>query len=269
MIATVAALVLFSPLVDDPPIAKEPPSKEVLAAITERGRLLAGYDKACWHATDAVVARKPKEGSVVRYIARKTDAGWTVAFGKLDDQGDKFLVAYEAIQGKDPKTFEVQAHDPPKADDGFLKAAAKAIDTALKEFRPAARRPYNVAILPAEKDEFWVYVVPAPTKAGVWPVGGDARYRVSADGSKVVETRQMHKAIIEQSAPPAEDGAKAVAGLHSHVLSDVPEDSDVFLVLSRTPAVPEYVSSQRFVFLVEVDGTIRYMGRPDELQKKK
>jgi len=43
------------------------------------------------------------------------------------------------------------------------------------------RRPYNVAVLPAEKGQVWVYVVPAPTKIGVWPLGGDARYLISED----------------------------------------------------------------------------------------
>jgi hypothetical protein len=53
----------------DPPARKEPPTKEELAAITDRGRDLASYDAAAWHASDALQAKQPKEGSVVRYIA--------------------------------------------------------------------------------------------------------------------------------------------------------------------------------------------------------
>jgi hypothetical protein len=51
-----------------------PPSKTELAEITERGRQLAEYDIAAWHATDAVLAMKPTEGGVARYIAKKTDS---------------------------------------------------------------------------------------------------------------------------------------------------------------------------------------------------
>src|SRR5947208_9224578 len=102
MFVILTALALMSSACrDDPPAPKEPPAKEVLSAITERGRSLAGYDDACWHASDALVAKKPKAGSVARYIARKTDKGWTVAFGKLGAERDRFLVAYEATQGKD------------------------------------------------------------------------------------------------------------------------------------------------------------------------
>ena len=61
-----------------------PASKAELAEITERGRQLAEYDIAAWHATDAVLAMKPAEGSIARYIAMKTDSGWAVAFGRFN-----------------------------------------------------------------------------------------------------------------------------------------------------------------------------------------
>src|SRR5215510_7628279 len=78
---------------------KTPASEAELAQITERGRNLADYDVAAWYATDAVMPLKPEEGSVVRYIAKRTGDGWTVAFGRLNDARDKFLIAYEAVQG--------------------------------------------------------------------------------------------------------------------------------------------------------------------------
>jgi hypothetical protein len=61
--------------------ASSRPSAAELAAITERGRLLAEYDASAWHATDAVLATHPKEGSSNRYIAHKTDPDWVVDFG--------------------------------------------------------------------------------------------------------------------------------------------------------------------------------------------
>jgi hypothetical protein len=49
---------------------------------------------------------------------------------------------------------------------------------------------------------------------------------------------------------------KGVAGSHSHVLSDVPEDTDVFYVLTRKPSIPEFVGAGKRVFEIQVDGTI-------------
>jgi hypothetical protein len=48
-----------------------------------------------------------------------------------------------------------------------------------------------------------------------------------------------------------------VAGSHSHVLSDVPEDTDVFYVLNRRPLIPEYIAAGKHIFIVNTDGSIQ------------
>jgi hypothetical protein len=179
-----------------------------LAEITERGRQLAEYDVAAWHATDAVLAMKPKEGSVARYLAKKTDNGWAVAFGRLNEKRDTFLIVYEANQGASPKEFNVKKYDTPKEDAGFYFSAAKAVETTLADFS-GENRQYNVAILPARSGQMYVYIVPAQTEHGVYPLGGDVRYLVSQDGSKIVEKRQLHKSIIEFKTPPEEQKVEA------------------------------------------------------------
>jgi hypothetical protein len=268
MLATVTALVVLA--LADPPERKEPPTKEELAAIAERGRALAGYDAAAWHASDALQAKDLKPGRVVRYIAHKTDKGWAVAFGRFDPARDRFLIAYEAIQGKDPAHFDVTELDPPREDTGFVRSAAKAIDVVLKDFTEhfeGQRRPYNVAVLPAEKGQLWVYLVPAPTRPGVWPLGGDVRYLMSPDGTRVIQKRQLHKAVIELERPKDEN-QKQMAGIHTHVLDETPEDTDVFHVLTRKPAVPEFISTEHFLFTVEPDGAVKYVGKADGVLKK-
>jgi hypothetical protein len=269
MLATLTALAVIT--LFDPPAGREPPTKEVLAAITDRGRDLAGYDAAAWHASGAVQAKQPKEGSVVRYIARKTKKGWIVAFGRLDETQGKFLIAYEATQGDKPDLFHVKEMTPPKEDTEFYFSAARAIDTSLKDFMEhfeGERRPYNVAVLPAEKGQVWVYLVPAPTKPNVFPLGGDVRYLISQNGIKVIEKRQLHKAVIENE-PPKQEGNQQMAGIHTHVLSETPEDTDVFHVLTRKPKMPEFISTEHFMFLVEVFGSIKFQGNAEEVLKKK
>jgi hypothetical protein len=263
ILSALAVVTLFNP-----PDGKEPPSKDELAAITQRGRDLAGYDAAAWHASDAVQAKNPKQGNVVRYIARETGKGWTVAFGRLDEKQDKFLIAYEATQSATPQVFDVKEFNPPKMDAGFFLSAAKAIDTALKDFTEhfeGESRPYNVGVLPAEKGHWWVYLVPAPTRVGIFPLGGDARYLVSSDGLKILAKRRLHKSVIEVE-PPKDN--QQMAGIHTHVLSDMPEDTDVFHVLTRKPTVPELVSTEHFLFTVEADGSIKFQRAEQALKKK-
>lgn len=267
MIALLAAALVALAPADEPP---QPPTPEQLAAIAARGRDLAAYDQAAGRASDAVQARNPPPGRVDGHFARKTAKGWTVAFGRLDDSQGQYLVAYEATQGAKPDQFAVAAFDPPKPDVGFYRAAARASALALKDFAanpPAEQRPYNVAVLPADRGQLWVYLVPAPTKPGVWPLGGDVRYLVAADGTKVESRRQLHKTIIENKPPEGKDQQQA-AGIHNHVLAMIPEDTDVFHVLTRKPPLAELIVTRSFVFVVEPDGTVRSMGKPEDLFRR-
>jgi len=249
-------LLLVVALLASSALAKKKPSPQVdLEGITARGRLLAEYDVAAWHSTDAVQAMHPEKGRVRRFIGRKTDAGWIVSYGRLNDSGNRFLVVYEATQGATPQQFTVKEYDPPKEDTGFEYFGAQAIETVARDFRGENRR-YNVAVLPADSNQMYVYVYPAQTRQGIYPLGGDVRYLISVDGSSIVEKRQLHKAILELSYTSTPD-RKVEGGSHSHVLSDVPEDTDVFFVLTRKPSIPEYIGTKNVVYVVETDGTIR------------
>ncbi len=236
-------------------LAASEPTADDLVQITARGRLLAQYDQAAWHSTDAVQAMKPDPGAVQRYIAKETPSGWVVAFGRLNEKQDKFLIVYEATQAAGPKQFTVKKLDPPREDSGFYFAGAKAVAVALADFH-GEKRPYNAMVLPHPSGQIYVYLVPAQTKTGVYPLGGDVRYLLSADGATIVEKHQMHQAIIEEK-NSLQPGQKVVSGFHTHILSDVPEDTDVFHVLSRQPAMPEHIGADDHRYLVETDGTIK------------
>jgi hypothetical protein len=233
---------------------KSPPNVPEFPETTARGRMLAEYLTAAAHAKQAVKAMAPARGSVTHYLAQKGDSGWVVAFGRYNDKGGQFLVVYEATQGANQE-FSVKQHDPPREDTGFYFRAAKALDTAVGDFQ-GEKRPYVSAVLPAESNQMYVYILPAQTSPGVYPLGGDVRYLVSSDGSKIVEKRQLHKSILELRPGAIPPGSKPAAGYHTHVLSDVPEDTDVAYVLTRRPSVPEFIGAGGRVYKVLEDGTI-------------
>jgi hypothetical protein len=81
-------------------VSSQPAWKTICAASGSRCRL---DDQAAWHATDAVQATHPPAQSLGRYIARKSDTGWTVAFGHLNDRHDEFLIGYEARKKPGPE----------------------------------------------------------------------------------------------------------------------------------------------------------------------
>ncbi|HMJ08668.1 MAG TPA: hypothetical protein VK468_06665, partial [Pyrinomonadaceae bacterium] len=198
------------------------------------------------------------------FIGRKTGGIWTVVYGKLNDKKDRYLISYEATQQASPTEFKVQKFVKPREDTVFYLNAARAIATAAAVFAPAADRPYNAAVLPITDGRFTVYFVPAQVTTGIFPLGGDTRYIVSSDGTKIVETRQLHRSIIDFQIPA---NAKPESGYHTAILDDVPEDTDVFHVLAREPKIPELVVTQKYVYRINTDGSILYLMTTDAFKK--
>jgi hypothetical protein len=236
---------------------KKTESAPILPDVTDRGRLLYEYDQAAWHATDAVQPLNPPREFLGMYIARKSGSGgWTVVFGHLNENRHQFLVGCEATEGPTLNQFIPKKLETPRSDTAFYLFAARAIDTALHDFRGEKRR-YNVAVLPASSDQLYVYVMPAQTQNDVYPLGGDVRYLVSPDGNTIVDRHQMHKTIIENRGDVPK-GATPAGGYHTHILSDVPEDTDVFYVLTRKPSEPEFVVGRnRKSYEIDTEGNIR------------
>jgi hypothetical protein len=229
---------------------KDDDLKAYLTQVTERARALYEYDQAAWHGTDAFLALHPDTEGLSKYVCQKTSHGWVVSFGKLGPARDKFIVVYEATETSHPGEFTAKKLDPPREDTGYQLIAEKAIQLASDTFQPENRQ-YNTAVLPAPDSNFYVYIYPGQTKSSVWPLGGDTRYTISADGTKIIEKRSLHKTILDREFPEG-----TVAGVHSHILSDVPEDTDVLFVLTRKPSIPEYVGANKKVFAIAADGSI-------------
>jgi hypothetical protein len=67
----------------------------------------------------------------------------------------------------------------------------------------------------------------------------------------------MHKSILQSGSAQAPQGKKMAAGRHTDAMSDLPEDTDVLLVLARKPSSPETISTKSHVFLIDPDGSIK------------
>jgi hypothetical protein len=239
-----SAIVMFAMVVGVHAEVANPPSDSELSEIAARGRALSEYDAAAWHAGDAVMALKPSQDTLQRYVARKTDKGWIVAFGRFDAAKTKFLIVYEAIQqSAAPTEYQVTKHDPPLADIDVYFRAARAHELVTKAFLgdEKPQRPYNISVLPAASGDWYVYAIPAQTDLAVLPFGGDVRYTVSADGTSIIEKRQMHKIVLEERV------GSSPFNFHTHILSDVPEDSDVFYALTRKAEKGELLVTKKFL----------------------
>jgi len=186
----------------------------------------------------------------MRFIAHHSDSGWAVVIGSIDRAKGSFEMSYEVAETGSAGKVKLNWLKPSRSAPMFFEVAATAIDTAQADFHGELVR-YDTAVLPADADRFYVYVYPAITKPGVLPLGGDVRYLVSPNGKTIIEKRPLHKTILETTnAGPAQ----VVAGFHSHVITDVPEDTDVVHAMLRR--IPEYVGCAGRVYKVAADGTI-------------
>lgn len=268
-----ASLCLALPpaLAAQPASPKPLPHPDSLIAISGRGMELASYMFAARRASDTIRALHPAPDEVNMYFARREGAEWWVMFGHMTAGRDTFLLSYEARQLRvNSDSFYIQSFRPARPQTAWHLGVARAIDNARRSFTTSAhpRRPYNVAVLPSDQQEWLVYVFPAQTRPDVWPLGGDARYRVSADGNTILDTRRLHNTILEFGRPVLQNGSELKVGVHSAVFDDVPEDTDVLWVMTREPSVPEMVVTDAFVYELYPNAAIRLVGRREEVLKR-
>ena len=199
---------------------------------------------------------QPKDG-IRRLIARRTSRGWEVAAGTLTPSRDRYLMTHLSTPGIVPGAEWASIwYEPALEDTGYFARAARAIETSVEMFRAVAERPYIATAVPTTDGLWWVYLYPAPLRPGAWPRGGDMRFRVSSDGRVILESRHLHASISDYTPRTARSGNDA----ELEMLGDSPEDTDVFHVLQRRPALPELMSTGRFRYRIDVNGTIRLIG---------
>jgi hypothetical protein len=229
------------------------PSDTLIAGITERGRLLAAYDQAAWRATDALMPLHPNPTEGNTMVARKRpDGRWTVLFGRLSAGADTLYLLYEALPTERPDSFVIRSHTPAVPLTGAERLDGAALHTALTDFG-TPQRPYNNYVLPRVDGSFWVYFLPAQADVRTFPHGADTRYLVASDGRRILDKHPMHRALLDDALPDS-----AILGIHSVVVDDVPQDSDVFLVLARRPRRPELIATAHYDYEIAVDGSITW-----------
>lgn len=261
-----ASFVIAAALAQNPQFERherqKPPDAAELKTITERGRDLAAYDAAAWYGSDAVEAMKPADGLVGMYVGRKMDQGWVMGFGILNTSRTKFSLAYEAIPTADVKRPSVVTHNPAVEDTDAWLRAALAFETAKEKFGPAGR-PYNLAVIPAPNDQWFVYAYPAQTDLSIFPAGGDTRYLIAASGTTILDSHRMHASILENK---WEKDKTPEMTYHTAFLDDVPEDSDVANVIMMGH-IPMLIVSTHFAYQISADGSINYLGTAKEFLK--
>jgi hypothetical protein len=239
----------------------KPADEAELAGITSRGRAIADYDQVAWHATDAVLALPGANDKIGMYIGRQTAKGWVVAFGKLNEKKDAFLLAFETEPTGDVLKPHVIVHTPIIEDRGEWLNEARAFEVA-RSVKPHTSRQYNGTVLQLGDKSWYVYFYPAQTTFETYPVGGDMRYLVSNDGLTILETRHLHATEVVELGMKLPGGDHPALTAHDKALYDSPEDTDVANVLMMG-GIPMVVAGEKFVYTISADGKAEFAGLND------
>lgn len=232
------------------------PTKKELKEISSRGKSLAEYDAVIWQASDALSKAKPDKTKIKQYIAKKVNKLWHVAFGEL--KNNEFYIYAKAIQDKkNVDKFHVKIKE--EVDNKDFINEVHAFETAYNTFAKVNKidRPFNILIIPAQNNEILVYIVPAALKKDVYPLGGDYRYLISADGKTLKEEKQLHRGILEVSGK----GKKFTRSFT--ILGNQPVDTDVYHVIIRKPRIPHFIMAlnKEWVYKIDESGNIKFLGK--------
>lgn len=232
------------------------PSAEEMATIVERGREIAGYERAAIGATDLLLAGKPDYSRMDLYVAVHTDQRWRVYFGKLDDSGNRFLIAY-AYACSDEVCQEIKSMPNSEPAHMDLPPLARAVKLASKSFEADSQLTYNTNVFREPDSSITVYVTPGSTTPETVLLGGDFKISISPDGTQVLKNVKLHNTVLRFSSSDIPEGARGVSALHSHVRSDLPTETDVAHVLLHPKELaPHIVIGQTFTSEIAADGHI-------------
>ena len=231
-----------------PPAARpaaNPPIREFdLATLARLGRELYRHDQLAWIATDALTAQVGK----ARLEAELT-GGWIV-----DVSGPQPLVrflratatgveaAYDVSFPPTGRPFvRVPAVRTLTSGQLVRRQAVQAAQQALIEGHfPLWKDPYNTVVLddPAGRG-FLVYYLRSKTAPEAIPVGGHYRITVSEDGRAARQVDRLFASFLTVDRSQLSNGGTMVAATMSHVISNTPLETHVFLSLQEH--LPFYV----------------------------
>ena len=258
--STLASLLLVlgaaSPAAAQTPAAPRASIRAFDLPTTERlGQAIFRQDVAAARATDALLAQNvdPAKEKFVGWLVDDAGAGQRVRFLRDPGSGPEAAYDVEVPARGDPR---VAAPVDRRLSPGEL-ARLRAQHTAAAGIRRTCRPRYNTVSLKDVDGDGWLVWLLAPSPAeGAVPVGGHYRATVSADGGTLERLDALSQSCLvvnpRQGLPK---GAKPVGVVASHLVSDTPVETHVYL--HHLYRLPVYVLTGEQMWRIEKGRIVR------------
>lgn len=228
------------------PAPAAPSAEQRIAESASIGEWLYVFDRAAWVSADALTAAIPKAQltAIGGYVVEVPEAQTLrVTYYRGDGESAQAFFVADVRGGK---LIHQQLLTTPVALTAAQAALARARTVAAEQarargYRPCTAAPFNTVVLPGRSGgPTAVYLLSAQTDAASYPMGGNYRVVVSAEG-RVLASRPYSVSCLNLTVPKLPKGATPVGFMVSHVLDPVPTELHVFA--SYNLRAPLFVST--------------------------
>jgi hypothetical protein len=148
-----------------------------------------------------------------------------------------------------------------------LLPLAAAAGQARRQPNPQGR-PWNYSVFRERDGRITGYLLQSTNDPDEVPVGGDFRLTFSSDGLQILKKEEMHKSFL--SLKPPKEAKQAAGGFHTHVLQDdLPPETDLATLRLYKGGVPHYLATSKWVWVLQADGHLHFLGSVDRLKTQK
>ena len=227
-----------------------PPIRAFDAATIEKlGLAIYRQDQEAAQATDLLLKNHPdaelQKQNLRGWVVDPTPDGDVIRFIR-DDGG--LQAAYD-VAFKDGAAWLLAPLTPVLTDQENAQFAARNL-AATSIARPCAQQ-YNLMSLQDPEGDGWLVwalaVAPAP---GSWFIGGNYRFTISRDGSRVLQADALSRGCLLMAPQPPPPGSAVAAQVSSQLISDIPVETVVLVNLQS--GIPMFVATpDRTVWQIE------------------
>jgi hypothetical protein len=240
-------------------------------AVLKEGQLLYRMEKGSWFGTDLFVAyfrhMADRAGGYLSYEGEDRRI-YTIFFDKNNNDSLLVRFAFDSLPITIPVTIDTVYMAATRLESDLISMRQDALDNINGDttsfYRFYKNTSFNLIPLIMGKERR-VYFITGPQNAGVVLIGND--YLLKYDShNNLVSRHKIHNSLIELSAGSASDTG-VVATMHSHVLSDIIDPTDICTLLLYRDFITwkkHYVLSSAYVSLFDMEKqTLLIMKRKD------
>lgn len=228
--------------------------------ILKEGQLLYRLEKASWYGTDYLLENFPnKRDQIGGYLSYQGDNNkiFTIFFERNFTSHVLIRFQFDSLPKQNPIGIDTINLIANQTESDLIKIRQDALEkinsNSDKFFSFYKNTSYNI-IPVINQNERKVYSITGPKNNGVVLIGNDYLFKYDSENN-FVSKRKIHNSLIQL--PAKMDSAKnAVATMHSHVISEIIDPTDICTLLLYRDFVEwkqHYVISSKYVSIFDIE----------------